>query len=381
MFKARGLAVWVGALAMGLLGLACGADKGTGSGGSGSGNRGAGARGGTGLNLGGFANEPLPGAGARTGTGGPITDDDTCGQRTFNLNRLPPEVILVQDRSGSMMRDIEGRANRTPTRWAEALAAVEELMRGTAASVHWGLQIYPTCTPGPNNACTPSSCDITGGYVAPAVNQGAAINQALASTPIQLDTGATPTRRAVEIATAALRARTTPNPKFILLATDGLANCRNQTGPTGSGGDDPDGALRAVQAAVQAGIGVYVVGFATSNVPDAHRSLNDMAVAGGFPLPGDVKYYSAQSRAQLVTAMTSIASAVQDCTFNLGEAPPAEATTFAVEIDGMRVPENQWTWGAGRRTIVVSGAACDRLKSGQSRGAAVKWRCDGLAID
>lgn len=75
-----------------------------------------------------------------------------------------------------------------------------------------------------------------------------------------------------------MSARNTPNPKVLLLVTDGQPNC-----PEGGGnGDDVDPAIAAVGASFANNVPVFVVGIATTG-GEAHETLNAMATAGGYP--------------------------------------------------------------------------------------------------
>src|SRR5260370_30887076 len=96
--------------------------------------------------------------------------------------------------------------------------------------------------------------------------------------------GATPTTAAIAGASAYLLRLTDLNPKFILLATDGLPNCL--------GGDnsasDASGAIQAVKASADMGVPVFVIGI--GSLPDADAPLTAMAVAGGKPQAADPNY-------------------------------------------------------------------------------------------
>jgi hypothetical protein len=192
--------------------------------------------------------------------------------------------------------------------------------------------------------------------------------------------GATPTRGAVESATAYLKTVTSPNPKFILLATDGQPNCLN--GSASQDATDEPGAVNAVRAAAAAGFPVFVMGIAMNG--QATSVLNDMAIAGGRPRAGDVKHYPATSREELVAAMSAIAGQVVSCSLRLNAALPSPADT-AVDADGMRVPrdpthQNGWDYGDGNTSVQVYGSWCDRLKDGTIKNVDITFGCPGMAI-
>ncbi|MDZ4695248.1 MAG: hypothetical protein SGI86_08860, partial [Deltaproteobacteria bacterium] len=191
--------------------LGCGADKGGtgsddpfGTGGKG-GKGGAFGSGNTGI----FGTSLKPGTGATSGTDPGDEDKTACGQKNFNLERLPPEVLVVQDRSGSMMRNAMGNEGN-PTKWSETTTALNGVFSQTDQGVLWGMQLYPTCKAGGSLTCAPTPCTVSGLSVDPMIGQAAQLTGLLGQNPPTLDTGATPTTAAVKMATAALMARNTP---------------------------------------------------------------------------------------------------------------------------------------------------------------------------
>jgi von Willebrand factor type A domain len=360
--------------------LGCGADKGGTGGNDPFGNGGKGGAFGTGTGI--FGTSLKPGTGSTSGTDTGGEGDATCGQKNFDLQRLPPEVLVVQDRSGSMMRNAMGNAGN-PTKWSETTNALNGVFAQTDQSVLWGIQLYPTCMAtgmGPQGLnCDPTPCTINGLSMAPMIGQAAQLTSLLGQNTPTIDTGATPTAGAVRLATQALMARSTPNPKFILLSTDGEPNCLNHDGSMSGGGSlDPEGAIAAVTAARAAGIETFVIGLATQA---ATATLNQLAEAGGRPQTGAAtKYYSVSNGAALTAALASITGLVQNCTFPLGTAPPP-GSTVVVQIDGTTLGMNDWQYGAGSTSVIVTGAWCDKLKTDKAKTAAIKYRCDGLPIE
>ena len=86
----------------------------------------------------------------------------------------------------------------------------------TQAGVSWGLKMYPL----------PDTCGVPDGATVPlATGNHAAIMKAINDNRAQENGGSTPTRVAVNKATAFLKSSLSPNAKYLLLATDGLPNC------------------------------------------------------------------------------------------------------------------------------------------------------------
>lgn len=360
--------------------IGCGASQGGGADGNdpfGTGAKNGSSGGNSGINAGGngyFPDQLVTGKGGKSGSGSGTGDDKFCNQQNFELNRLPPEILLVLDRSGSMRRDARGETG-TPDKWEQTTKAIDATLANTQLGVHWGLKMYPAWKKEGDSAC--ATTPIAG--VDPGVSQHGAIMSTIGTSTPTRDKGATPTAKAVEEATTLMKARTSMNPKFLLLATDGIPNCRGNVDTN----KDVDGAVAAVAAANAAGFATFVVGIAASGIMvdgvDAFAVLNNMAQAGGRARDGDTKFYSANNQAELTTALGSIAQQAADCTFVLTE-PPGSPGDVAVELDGARLGTNDWSYGAGNRSIVIQGAYCDKLKKGDVKEAQVKFGCPGQVI-
>jgi hypothetical protein len=291
---------------------------------------------------------------------------NNCGLTKFEPQRLPAELLLVLDRSTSMTDRLAGSGMQ---KWPEVLSALDPVIQRTQAGVHWGLSLFPAA----------GDCGI-----APRVHADLAPNNhgpIMGTIRLAPPRGGTPTRLAVETATAHLKMRATPNPKYILLATDGVPTCRNGNGTLA--GIDAPAALDAVSAAAAAGVPTFVVGVATAGT-DAHQTLNEMALRGQRPRDGETRYFSVASRDELATALESITGQIASCTFQLNP-PPPNPDSVAVDVDGMRVPvdpakANGWAYGATNGSLQLYGAWCDRLKGGAAKNVQVIYGCPGMLI-
>jgi hypothetical protein len=245
--------------------------------------------------------------------------------------------------------------------------ALNSSVMATAADVNYGLKFFP-------NDLT---CGVTDGVAVPiAANNFGPMNGAIAMTQ---PGGFTPTAAALASAGRYLMSLTRPNPRFVVLATDGEPTC-------GTGGDnmtsDAQAAIDAVANLATAGIPVYVIGIATAGMADA--TLNAMATAGGRPRTGNPLYYSVQTAADLSTALASIGRAVASCTFTvIPPPPPADPNTVAVDANGMRVPQNPtdgWRWSPSMTSIEITGSWCDRIQSGAITKVQATFACKGDII-
>jgi hypothetical protein len=344
---------------------ACGAsNEGVGSGGSNSGNPNAfdfpsaGSDGGL-----------LPGSGTNSGRDPGADPEKICGLETIPLERLPAELLLVLDRSSSMVRD---RLSNNQSHWQVTTEAVDTAVQNTQGGVLWGLKMFPSRT----------GCGVRDGVEQDvALNNHGPINMAVrGATPPQNANG-TPTTDAMKAATAYLAARTTPNPKYILLATDGEPTCLN--GNANVSALDTPAALQSISDAAAAGFHTFVVGIAAQRQEGrALATLNDMAEAGKQPRAGDTKFYSVSSQDELSTALRAIAGQVGSCAFNLSKAPPSP-DDVAVDVDGKRVIRSAtdgWQYGPNGTSIILNGPLCDKARAGELKDVRITLGCPGMVL-
>src|SRR4051812_18758447 len=124
-----------------------------------------------------------------------------CGVQNFTLQPgLPPEVMIVLDRSASMDTSFDNG-----TRWTKVASAVKAAVMSLQGDIGWGLAVYPT----DDDCGTSANVDVP-----IAKNNATAIAAKISSYS---PGGNTPTAEAIKKATATLAASTTPNPKYLLL--------------------------------------------------------------------------------------------------------------------------------------------------------------------
>jgi len=239
----------------------------------------------------------------------------------------------------------------------------------TAAGVAWGLKTFP----GPSSCSVPDGTD-----VAVAADNFAAIDGAIKAAQPSGD--GTPTSAAIAKAVAYLKARTTKNPKYLVLATDGEPNCKDNVA---GGNNDIAGAVKAIGDAAAAGFHTFVIGVATLGT-SASGTLDMMAAAGLEPRPGDPRYYAVSTREELVAALGLITGRVASCSFPLEQAPPSP-DDVAVNVNGARVKRDPahaegWDYGNAGRTIEVYGKLCEQLKAGSVDKVDIIFGCPGVLI-
>ena len=333
------------------------------------------------------------GAGGDGGDVGPGTGGMSCGVSTTPVMPEPPDILIVQDKSGSMTEQAngcccgsgsnscDGNVNCTGntdcganSKWAQVSAAMDTVVMATQGNVNWGLIFFAS-----DNACGVNSKP----NVAIAANNYTAVSQAYANgTPGSY----TPTESAMNAATAYMKTLTDTNPKYLLLATDGLPNCA--PGGKNMSSDDSPGATTAVTNAAAAGFPTFVVGIGNTM---GETTLNGFATAGGEPQTGSADgnlFYEVNSTADLVTALNKIVGLIASCTIPLTNVPPGQ-TNVAVSVDdtsgkATKVPQdnsNGWSYVTGSTTTIqLNGSYCDGIKAGTYSNVEFVYACDGMPI-
>jgi hypothetical protein len=314
--------------------------------------------------------------------GGISNLDANCGVTGKKAEKLLPEILILLDRSGSMNEDIDNETCNggcgAESKWGLMTPTLMQVVTDTNADVNWGLKFFPESTAAGCNVNSMAAVPIAPGN-ATAVNN--AIMAVTNTTGGVMGINGTPTRNATTGATTYLTGRTTPNPKFILLATDGLPNCA-AGGDTST--DDPTGATMAIASALTAGYKTFVVGIATSGAT-ADMTLSAMANAGGLSRAGTPTYYPVTTGQQLADAMRTLVTAANTCVFQIGAPPTTDGTTDLAWInvfgDGVEIKRDlSHTDGydytdASMRSIQIYGPQCDQVMTGAIHEVNVTFRC------
>lgn len=266
-----------------------------------------------------------------------------CIDGRFTLSTAEPVVMLVLDRSGSMMNTFAGGM---VSMWT----ALRDALRVTLPAVNQTMQIGGLFFP----VDGARECEV------PAV---AGVRPAKGNVPLLLTTldsvepiGATPTLQAVRVASEVLLSRRTSNTaRAMVLATDGAPSC-STLGET----------LAEIERAADGGVPTYVVGLQTSGVPGLVTALNQMAVAGRRPRDGARRFFSAESGAELQRAFTTIRDQVGACSFLTDSVPSLDGGAMTVTLGGVLVPFDEsgvtgWRWtDRPNGELVLQGADCQR---------------------
>ncbi len=352
--------------------------------------------------------------------GSSMTCEIECGDVSVTLEATPPPVMLVLDKSGSMVSnswDHDGNAG-TPdeTRWATLHRVVTFVLTNFDNGIDFGAQLFPSQDAQAQYNAT--ACDVNS---TPEVGvTGSALNAIIGAIPAanadgSVIQGGTPAADGIRSAVTALNALTPPEgtEPAIIFITDGAANCRQGTACNGLT-DCPlleqyDTDLPTVvgNAFTNDGIATYVIGIDIidaqlgtalgDGTPDAnpYDELNTVAEAGGVARPGNDKFYNATNEAELQAALDEIVGVVATCEIDLTEPPntppdqsQVDMNLVEFQVGGQMVPKldvdqttcesgsvDGWIWLVEGERVLFCGTFCDEMKStGQVDG---DYKCPG----
>ena len=322
------------------------------------------------------------GAGATSGGAGATGSSNSevnCGAVTQGAQMLPPDILIIQDKSGSMSNNADDQPCNggcgTNSKWSQVTTAIDQVVSMTDTTVNWGLKFFSD-----NGSCGAAAAPV----VPVGTGSGAAIAAAIGRTT---PAGNTPTRDAITNGATYLMGLTDSNPKYLLLATDGLPNCpqgcnvahpSNMCTMTDNPAEDM-AAAQAVATALTAGFKTFVVGIGTTG---ADNTLNALANAGGMPQTGAAtSFYQVTDTASLVTALGSILGRASSCVFDVGAAPNRMTRVNAIDVygDGALIqhdPTNGWDYSNAAHTqITLYGTTCNAVTTGNIKSVTVTFNC------
>jgi len=298
----------------------------------------------------------------------------SCVRASPMTQNLPPDILILLDRSGSMNEDLSGTmcANGcgANSKWSIATTTLKSFLPTVEGIVNWGLKLFAS----PDNVCIVSST----AELAPQINNAAAINARLAMTDAA---SSTPTTAAMMNAAAYLKTLTDSNPKFILLATDGVPTCGTAAcapGVNDSGMPnqcDDANAIAMVKTVHDMGYPTFVLGIGTSKAP-GDGTLSQMAVNGGYPRNGTPAYYPIDKAQDLQDAFQSITGMVSSCFYTISPALTSGQQISGVKADGVSLTPGDYMI-LGATGVQLVGQACTDVSSGKIKKIDVQVDCIG----
>lgn len=293
------------------------------------------------------------------------TDPKPCQVESTEVKPIPPTVLFLLDKSGSM-GNLDGYlwdhdANiQTPevTRWSSLHAVVESMVNKFNETVEFGVKLYPKIDATPYKMT--GACDVDPGVEVETAPMNAA--NILATIPAADFNvlGGTPMEGGIKEAVNYLTALDPDDQRFILMIADGdiSKTCEDQ---------DFNEALIFIETALQDhDIATYVVGIAIDDLP-SKTQLTKLANAGGKPSNGPDPYYSTQNQIELDDAIQQIVDDTLSCTIAVAPEPD-QPDLFEVWIDDTQIPAvpdcnaDGWRWTVPHSEIELCGTACKALK-------------------
>ena len=288
-----------------------------------------------------------------------------CGGQEAKIEAVPPNLLIVLDRSCSM-EDVVG----SQTKWEIAVAALNAMTTTFVDQIRFGLILFPD-TIAPQCAQTEYPVPVAAGTE---MAIQALLTSALATGDLYYPSGPCVTNidTAVEQAAAEPALADPDRDSFVLLITDG-----KQAGCSAAGGDA--GTLQIIGDMFAAGVGTFVLGFGSG--VDAAQ-MNQFAVAGGVPYNDPTtKYYQAEDQTSLDAVLTNIASQTIGCVFDLDEVPPNADEVFVFFDNTESIAKDTthmegWDYDPSTNQVTFYGDACAKLKAGEVTDVDIVFGCN-----
>lgn len=296
-----------------------------------------------------------------------------CGGAELVAEPVVPNLMLVLDRSCSMTQDGGG-----DSKWALAVAAIDNLTTAFEDQVRWGLILFPD--KGDSNDCRQNGDGLipVGEGMAPAIRMQLGAALAMGDRFYPSGPCVTNIDRAMQQADAQPELDDPERSSFVMLITDG-----KQSGSCG--GTDGDRRTEAAITALNArGIHTYVVGFGGDRIDPAQ--LSTFATLGGTARPGDPAYYQADDGAELERQLAEIVGSLVSCELALAD-PPEDPSAIYVWFDDVEEIERDethasgWDYDPATMSITLYGEPCERLQRGEVDDVDIVFGCPGPVIE
>lgn len=282
-----------------------------------------------------------------------------CGSQEAKVDPVPPNMLLVVDRSCSMTSKVGDL-----TKWDIAVVAINKMTTDFAGQIRFGLTLFP-------DRITPN-CQQDAIPIPVAPGNEMAIQTLMTNALQKADTNFPDGPCVTNIQTGMQQATTEPafldteRDSYAVLITDGKETC----------GSDATTEKIIKDLHDMAGVPTFVIGFGAGVDP---AQMDKFAVAGGVPSSGATKYYDAGDQASLDTALATIAKSTLSCTYSLDSVPPNPNDIYVFFDNVTKVPRDLmdgWEYDIAKNQIVFYGPACDSLKNGIVKDLDIVFGCD-----
>ncbi len=303
-----------------------------------------------------------------------IDEPVPCQIEKTNINPIPPDVLLVLDKSGSMSMQKwdhdEDPKTALVTRWYSLHGVVKSVVTTFNKTVNFGMKLYPRL--GAGSYQNEGACEVAAGVeveIAPMNAKGVLDELPPADFPVL---GGTPMETGIKEAFTYLQALDPNKQRFALLVADGEISKTCE-------GEVFNEALGAVKSGFAKGIPTYVVGIDVDASTSAQ--LAALAEAGGKPAPNNPDaFYQTTSQAELQAALQQIVDDTLSCVIDV-DPEPSNPELFQVWIGPDQVDavadcakDDGWVWTQPHVQIELCGQACLDLK--KSHQVEARYYCE-----
>lgn len=361
----------------------------------------------------GQGSEPAAGGRAHEGTGGLAVSlagaagAETCGETQVSSHQRAVNVVVLLDRSGSMLRPYS--TEEDTTRWEAMRLAIKAALGALTGDISVGLKLFP-------DNDEPEACAVTSDALeVPITPLGDAVDTVDRAIAEAVPSGGTPIASAVEVVAAHLGSKeglALEGDRVVLLATDGAPNCNEEAtceaetcvtnienpsftdnlcleANSAKNCLDGETARANIESLLEGSADVpvvrtVVVGIPGSDKPAYAAVLEELGAAGGLPNPDrDLDYYPVDAENGvdgLVETLQGITrELIVSCDLELTTTPP-DPGLINVTIDGVAVPQSGvdgWTIDARSlpMRITLKGATCEQLSQHGAESIVVTYGC------
>jgi hypothetical protein len=312
-----------------------------------------------------------------------------CGELNFEIEFVPPYLMILLDRSSSMGDDLESGG----TKWGQAQPAIAHLVQTYGDRILFGFDAFPA--PG-------SNCDVDDPILVDIVDDFAD-NQSVATAMwgTSPDGGSTPLFCGLSILgepSYAPRLNDQAANKYVVVVSDGADLCGEgccvpmpqgwpPMPPPECVADETEFATLSTSLR-NVGIKSFVIGFDDPSGENVSaEQLDAIAANGGTPF---TSFLLASSQSQLEEAFDQIAAQVVSCVFRL-EDPGEDVDHDEVNVyfDGVTVGFDEgcangagWDWtDASHTAIQFCALACEELQTLTVDSVDVTFGCPTVHVD
>jgi hypothetical protein len=304
-----------------------------------------------------------------------------CGHEEILAEPVPPNLMIVLDRSCSMRRDLSNQINIAgPNKWTHAVDAIGQMTAQFDGLIRFGLILFPDTVGGNCTQGAPAFAVLPGNET----GIQTLLTDALDTSDSQYPDGPCVTNidTAMEQASQEPAFQNVDRKSYALLITDG-----KQAGCNAAGGDN--GTTQIIGDMCTADVSTFVVGFgdlASGTIDPAQMDL--FAQAGCVPnADPNYDFYAAESPTQLQQALDTIANETLGCNYQLAETPDNPDAIFVFfDNDPNQIPRDDtqqdgWDYDPSTNQVTFYGPTCDALKAGQVSDVDIVLGCGAPTPD